>query len=333
MGYGVHRFIGPIDPNLICGICSSVLEDAVLTPCGHTFCLSCLNTWLRKPATNTCPECRSPMSYDDAKPVLALRNLINGFEVECENNPRGCKVIVKLDRLKTHMDTCGYYAVDCAGCGGTMNRYELASHQMNCEGITTAVQDVEEQNELVKRLGSLRINTSITAAEVSDLLCKISSLEYQVKNLKRDLQISESKNRVLEREYRKTKDELLENKNELLDIQYSEFDPEYDYGYTPQSVAKLSLLIARFLLKKPNYIDRDKIFHSVKRSYDEYARCGTEYEHDVHMLLATSFASNWFSESQRINLHCWLQGIARHRKYATEFNLHTSENNRRYYQK
>jgi hypothetical protein len=99
-------------------------------------------------------------------------------------------------------------------------------------------------------------------------------------------------------------------------VQYAEFDPDYDYGYTPQTVAKLSLLIARFLLKKPTYVDANKIFAAIKRSYEQYARCGTHYEHDVHMLVATAFASNWFGESQRINFHCWLQSIARYRHYA-----------------
>lgn len=314
MGYGVHRFVCAIDPNLLCGICSAVLEDAVLTPCGHTFCSNCLDTWLAKPATNTCPECRSHMNKCDSKPVLSLRNLINGFDVVCDNSDRGCKVLVKLERLRPHLESCSYHPVECAGCAVTVNRCDLADHQIRCEGIAAVVEEPDESRG-VRRLRYLKEGASITANEVSDLLFRISSLEFQIKNLKRDLQISESKNRMIERECRKVKDELQTTKNELIDMQYAEFDPSYDYGYTPQSIAKLSLLISRFLLQKPGYIHEDKIFEAVKRCYDQYSRCGTEYEHDVHMLVATSFASNWFSDGQRIHFHCWLQSICRQRQY------------------
>ena len=318
MGYAVQRFISPVDPNLICGICSAVLQDAVLTPCGHTFCLTCLRTWLARPGTVTCPECRSHVTLENAKPVHSLRNLINGFEVECEQNSRGCKVIVKLDRLKTHMDTCGYVPVDCAGCNQTVNRFELAAHQIRCEGIAASVKDdVEHEcSPHAQRLSSVRLNHSLNSLDIGELISKLATLEFQVKTLKRDLQISESKNRVLDRELRKTKDELQQKRGELIELN-SEYDPEYDYGYTPQSIAKLSFLIARFLLKKPSYVDRDKIFSAIRRCYDKYARCGSEYEHDVHMLLATAFASNWFTESHRTTLHYWLQSVARYRQLSS----------------
>lgn len=316
MGFNVQRFIGPIDPNLICGICSYVLEDAVLTPCGHTFCLNCITTWLARPCTDTCPECRSKVSLSTVKPVLSLRNLINGFEVECDHNERGCKVILKLDRLKSHLETCGYVPVTCAGCEQVVSRFELAAHQIRCEGIANSVRDEEEVDCSYQRLGSVRFNHALTSVDVSELISKIASLEFQLKTLKRDLQIAESKNRVIDRELRKTKSELQHKRSEIIELN-SDFDPNFEYGYTPQSIAKLSFLIARFLLKKPSYIDRDKVFSAVRRCYDKYARCGSEFEHDVHMLVATAFASNWFTESYRTTLHFWLQSIARHRQITT----------------
>lgn len=327
MGYGVQRFIGPIDPNLICGICSSVLEDAVLTPCGHTFCLYCITTWLGRPSTDTCPECRSNVSMEDIKPVLSLRNLINGFDVECDHNERGCKVILKLDRLKGHLETCGYVPVQCAGCTISVSRIELAAHQIRCEAIAISIRDDDEDedndNDPSRRLRNSRFHHSLTSIEASELIAKIASLEFQMKTLKRDLQIAESKNRVLEREFRKTKEELQHKRSELIELN-SDYDPDYEYGYTPQSIAKLSFLIARYLLKKPSYIDRDKIFSAVRRCYDKYSRCGSAFEHDVHMLLATTFACNWFSESYRTTIHYWLQSVVRYRQLTTGASKYSS---------
>ncbi|KAH3864776.1 hypothetical protein DPMN_027802 [Dreissena polymorpha] len=319
MGYSVQRFITPVDPNLICGICSSVLEDPVLTPCGHSFCQSCLNTWLLRPRTDTCPECRSHVAKETVKPVLSLRNLINGFDVECDHNVRGCKVIIKLERLKSHLETCGYIPVTCAGCDESVNKFQLASHQIHCEGIAHSVSDDTDEfdgSSTQKRLSHARLSHALTSIDVSELISKMASLEFKVKTLKRDLQIAESKNRVMERAFKKTKEELQNKQSEVIDLN-NDFDPDYEYGYTPQSIARLSLLLARFLLKKPAYIDRDKIFTAVRRCYDKYARCGSEFEHDIHMLVATAFASNWFTDDCRTTLHFWLQSIARYRQLTT----------------
>ena len=324
MGYGVHRFVGPIDPNLICGICSAVLEDAMLTPCGHSFCFQCIKTWLSRPSTDTCPECRSHVTLDSSKPVLSLRNLIKGFDVECENAEKGCKVIIKLERMRAHLQTCGYVPVECAGCNQTVCKFELASHQIRCEGIANSLKDEESETSTSNRLGVVRFKQTLTSIDVTEFISKIAALEVQVNTLKRDLQIAESKNRVLEREFRKTKEELQVKKNELIELN-SEFDPEYEYGYAPQSIAKLSFLIARFLLKKPSYIDRDKIFSAIRRCYEKFARCGSEYEHDVHMLLATAFASNWFPDSCRNTIHYWLQCIARYRQLTSTAQSLTSK--------
>ena len=38
-----HRFIGPVDDELKCGVCLDVLDDPVtVNGCGHTFCRPCI---------------------------------------------------------------------------------------------------------------------------------------------------------------------------------------------------------------------------------------------------------------------------------------------------
>jgi hypothetical protein len=44
----------------LCEICSDVMCNPVLCKVGHTFCTSCIHTWLDG-GTQTCPMCRGPL--------------------------------------------------------------------------------------------------------------------------------------------------------------------------------------------------------------------------------------------------------------------------------
>ncbi|RUS89082.1 hypothetical protein EGW08_003145, partial [Elysia chlorotica] len=145
MGYSLLRFVRPVDQHLRCPICSHVLESPVLTQCGHTFCRTCLLTWLAQSGVSaswpgppdrdlhddhsgTCPECRSMVSVGELSQVICLRNLILSLEVTCENSDRGCPAHFPLERNEVHLQTCGHAPVSCCGCQGMINRAELTSH-------------------------------------------------------------------------------------------------------------------------------------------------------------------------------------------------------------
>ena len=57
MGYELARFVeggSEVDEELICPICSGVLQDPVHTPqCEHAFCRDCIKKWLER--TQACP--------------------------------------------------------------------------------------------------------------------------------------------------------------------------------------------------------------------------------------------------------------------------------------
>ena len=76
MGLDVGRVHGDVDEELLCPICSGVLQDPVAAPeCAHAFCLPCITTWLgRQP---TCPVDRQPVTVAQLKTVpRILRNLL-----------------------------------------------------------------------------------------------------------------------------------------------------------------------------------------------------------------------------------------------------------------
>ncbi len=161
--------------------------------------------------------------------------------------------------------------------------------------------------------------------ELAELNCRVAGLELQLKRMKRDLESAESKNKKLELELKRAREEL--DKTEIHSSRitpYVEFDPDYEYGFTAASVPRLSSLICRFLQRKPGYICRESVFNALKRCYENFSRTEDQYEHNVHMLLATANASNWFTEAQRLQLHLWLQALSRRRQFQ-----HISQNVRR----
>eukprot|EP00388_Colpodella_angusta_P014789 GDKJ01036875.1.p1 GENE.GDKJ01036875.1~~GDKJ01036875.1.p1 ORF type:complete len:143 (+),score=12.61 GDKJ01036875.1:109-537(+) len=45
-----------------------MIEDPVVTPCGHMYCWKCLSEWLGR-GQNTCPTCKGVVTEDNVIPV------------------------------------------------------------------------------------------------------------------------------------------------------------------------------------------------------------------------------------------------------------------------
>ncbi|EDO46837.1 predicted protein, partial [Nematostella vectensis] len=133
MGYGLNKFVGKIDQNLLCNICVGVLENAITTICGHSFCESCLETWLSRPEVQSCPSCRSHVLSLDLIPVHAIRGLVDGLLVHCENADNGCDIVTRMDNMKSHLESCPYGLVQCKACEVKVKRIDLQTHHENCE--------------------------------------------------------------------------------------------------------------------------------------------------------------------------------------------------------
>ena len=296
MGYGLNRFVSQVDPNLVCSICAGVLEDAVITPCGHSFCDECLNIWLERPNTRTCPSCRAELRAGDVIPVLALRGLVEGLSVHCENADNGCKMVFKLEKLNAHVHLCDFGLIECGACGNSVKRFELPDHHENCEVIKDlAARRRKEKSEIT----------------IDNLTKQVALLEVDLNKTKSALKDSEGDVRRVKRQLRELQYQLELRINDESDFD-PDWDPEYNYGYSPSSIAQLASFLSRYLLNKPYYVDRNRIFNAVKRCYDYYHGYAG-YSQDVHMLLASAYASNWFTENQRSRFDSWLQNVAQER--------------------
>lgn len=155
MGFKVELFESEVNPDLLCSLCSRVLEEAVTGKCGHVFCKGCLQKAFSKQLYE-CPKCEvdlsSPAAVREASEELAAKLgelslhcsscevvvTYHGLEghvrddctsrlVPCDH--KGCHETVPLNTLEAHMEKCDYRLVECKVCKVCLPRKDMPGHQ------------------------------------------------------------------------------------------------------------------------------------------------------------------------------------------------------------
>lgn len=132
MGIDQERFV-EVNPELVCCICTNVLDDPIESPCRHVFCTECITRWLdMRP---TCPTCRQPLRNYQMKPALPLlRNIIAKLRIRCDFIEEGCTEIIDYEQLGSHLRSCAYGPMTCEneGCQVTFPRKNKCQHEAEC---------------------------------------------------------------------------------------------------------------------------------------------------------------------------------------------------------
>ena len=106
MGYEAERFVSHIDDEYLCSICLSVFEDPVNGPCGHAFCMKCIENWIPQ-NVNTCPLDKKPLFRKDLLGAcIPFKNLLNRLQLKCDFESAGCGHICQLSSMNEHMRIC-----------------------------------------------------------------------------------------------------------------------------------------------------------------------------------------------------------------------------------
>ncbi|CAL8235874.1 unnamed protein product [Boreogadus saida] len=172
MGYDVVRFQGEVDEDLLCPICSGVLEEPVQAPhCEHAFCNACITQWFAQ--QQICPVDRTVVTLAHLRPVpRIMRNMLSKLQISCDNAGFGCVATLRLDQLQSHLKDCEHNPkrpVNCVeGCGLEMPKDEMSNH--NC----------------IKHLRSV---VQQQATKISDLEKNVAEHKHQLGEQKRDIQL------------------------------------------------------------------------------------------------------------------------------------------------
>jgi len=149
-----------VDEELICTICSDVLDNPAQSPCEHAFCTDCIARWMSGDFKNYCPVDLKAFTPSQLQPAPRLmKNLLAKLEIACEYASQGCQVLVRMEDLPDHVKECRFNSkrpTTCdKGCGVTRPNDEMKDH--NCvKELTSMVNQLEvklaemqrEQNRL-----------------------------------------------------------------------------------------------------------------------------------------------------------------------------------------
>eukprot|EP01118_Nematostelium_gracile_P000343 TRINITY_DN1034_c0_g1_i1.p1 TRINITY_DN1034_c0_g1~~TRINITY_DN1034_c0_g1_i1.p1 ORF type:complete len:287 (+),score=25.31 TRINITY_DN1034_c0_g1_i1:64-924(+) len=149
-------YLEEADEDLCCSICSEPFIDPVVLPgCGHTFCDSCLHSWLDHGRNHTCPSDRAEIKGKPTRNIMA-NNLVNKLKVKCSF----CEWNGKREQLQTHQaKECESIMIPCAnaemGCSIKLNRREMKSHSEECpydkvKSFLEEYRKIQSENQALK---------------------------------------------------------------------------------------------------------------------------------------------------------------------------------------
>ena len=130
-GYEDNRFETKVDENLHCIICREVLKDPVQCPRNeHHFCRNCITEHLKH--SPKCPTCNDPLTIETlVRPQRFLANTLSCLKISCDNSERGCRKVVELGSLATHVASCGFSPKPCSNdqCEEIISRRDKEIHE------------------------------------------------------------------------------------------------------------------------------------------------------------------------------------------------------------
>ena len=188
-GYEESRFETKVDENLRCVICTEVLKDPVQCRRNeHHFCKNCIMKHLKY--SQTCPTCQDPLTIDTlVKPQRFLANTLSSLKISCDNVERGCRKVVELGLLKTHVVNCYFSPVPCSNdqCDEIINRRDKEIHENKVCEYRQVKCDYCTQMLLYKNFMQHTCPPMREMREIKPVLGEIREIKAELRKIKTEL--------------------------------------------------------------------------------------------------------------------------------------------------
>jgi len=116
---------------LLCPICVMPLNNPTTSPCGHNFCLVCIEK--ARKSSQRCPVCRENSTHWKPQVNRALRAILDMQNVKCLYDK--CNQIIKFRDSEAHREHCLYKPIQCPhrpGCTAIFVETESKTHLEQC---------------------------------------------------------------------------------------------------------------------------------------------------------------------------------------------------------
>ncbi|EDW77527.1 uncharacterized protein Dwil_GK24545 [Drosophila willistoni] len=182
MGFDIALIIGRTDEELICPICTDILESPVQSPlCEHAYCRECIGKWIKE--KNNCPVDRSDLFHSQLVPASRLmRNMLGRLKIKCCYFENGCAEVLELEDFRSHLASCDHNPkmdIRCTkGCGMKVPKDEMPRHNcvVNLRELVTKQRD--EVIRIKEALASQHQRISYHRRELELVQHYITGLRY-----------------------------------------------------------------------------------------------------------------------------------------------------------
>ena len=196
-GYEDSRFETTVNKNFHCPICMNVLKDPVQCQTNqHYFCTPCITKHINE-NSQTCPMCMDPLTSETlGQPARIVVDYLSSLKISCDNVHRGCREMMELGLLHSHVADCGYSPVICSNkkCTIVVNKRDQEHHETDvCEFRIVQCHDCKDEmsHKRYKKHGCLLIeeveNIKLDLSEVKDQLGKMRSAQEEAFKEIRDM--------------------------------------------------------------------------------------------------------------------------------------------------
>ncbi|KAF8705909.1 Zinc finger, C3HC4 type (RING finger), partial [Rhizoctonia solani] len=111
------------------------VDPTTATPCGHTFCRTCITQAIHVAAQ--CPIDRGALVQSDIVPAPQLvRNMVDELVVQCPNAPLGCTHTSQRYLISAHACTYTPVACACPECPNSVLEHDQDAHTPNTDTCT-----------------------------------------------------------------------------------------------------------------------------------------------------------------------------------------------------
>ena len=182
MGFDLEQFPNEdIGSELICSICTGVLEKPLETSCQHLFCGECIQKWLSR--RKSCPRCRKNITTTDLRQVLPdLKNILSKQKINCEYKSNGCKELVTTEALPTHLSFRSYVNKPSLGSSLACSNHDRNYDPLDLElsrYLSLIDQPDDRSNIYITTLNGFESNTHLTAQRRAQLNSYQNTSEIQ----------------------------------------------------------------------------------------------------------------------------------------------------------